>query len=134
MDRLVIKIKFRGCVEVRAGERAVNTVLFEGHCEGGLFEGEILPAACDVQKLNGAGGTLSARYILEGVDCAGECCRIFVENNGTVGQVFTEPAVLTDSRALSWLNTERLAGRLTEGDDGLTVEIGRFEDIWRDNI
>lgn len=134
MDKLILKIEIHGSVEVKAGDRLVNMVMFGGRCTGGLFEGEILPCGVDVQKITSSGGTLSARYALEGVDYTGECCRMFIENDAVLGMPFTEPKIITDSAALGWMNDAALCGRIINGGDGLTIEIARAGELGEDIV
>lgn len=129
MDKLIITVNIGECFSVRADGREVNVVSFGGHCSGGAFEGDVLAPAADVQTYDPNGGRLSARYMLEGIDCAGQHCRIFIENNAETGEAFTRPRVLTDSQRLSWLNSEPLAGRIISTDSSLTIEIGRKKDM-----
>ena len=86
-----------------------------------------VPGGVDTQmEWLGQNRTLSARYILEGVDKAGQSCRIFVENNGIVekgGELSTTPRILTDSEALSYLEQEELFGTITPTQKGVTIHI-----------
>ena len=108
---------------VSNGIDTVNMVSFGGRADGDYFNGEVMPGAVDTQRYTPAGGTLSARYMLRGVDCEGDSCTIFVENNAVAGQSVTQPRIITDSRALSFLNTTRPEGRIITGDNKLEISI-----------
>ena len=76
--------------------------------------------------MDGAATVLSARYILEGVDRDGKDCRIFIENNGSAaenGDMHTTPMIITDSSALSYLETERLSGTIEPWEKGVIIHI-----------
>ena len=110
---------------VSDGRRTVNIVPFGGTAESAFFKGRVLPAAADTQTCTEGGCELSARYMLEGSDCTGADCRIFIENNGTSvdGKTLTKPVIVTDSRALGWLNGAELTGEVTGTDNGVRVDI-----------
>ncbi|MBR1392696.1 MAG: DUF3237 domain-containing protein [Ruminococcus sp.] len=129
MERLIIHVDISGCFEVSSGADTVRLLPFTGHCDGGVFRGDILPGGVDTQRSRSGQGGLSARYMLEGEDYTGQPCRIFIENEAPIGAPFTRPRVITDSKALGWLNTSRLAGRLLDENGSLTIEIGLAEDI-----
>lgn len=120
---LTILIMITSMANVNNGTDSVNMILFGGHAESGYFVGDVLPGGVDTQKFNQDGGGLSARYILEGKDCEGQDCKIFIENNGKFGEEFTKPVVVTDSKALSFLNGAELKGKLDSSDGGLTIRI-----------
>ena len=77
----------------------------------------------DTQRETDGVGGLSARYMLEGVDSAGEKCRIFIENEAAFGDAWTRPTLLTDSAALRWLETAPKAGRIVTEGGRLTILI-----------
>ncbi|MBN2240542.1 MAG: DUF3237 domain-containing protein [Dehalococcoidales bacterium] len=111
-----------------AGE--VVMIPFSGTVTGKLFQGRILPGGVDVQTvdLNGV-RHMSARYMLEGTDNAGQPCRIYVDNNGWfTGEMVmpfkTIPAFRTDSKSLAdylHRNKFRAEGHLREG--GVTIKV-----------
>ena len=123
---LTINAEIDGCVTVtgNSGE-SVNLLPFHGTAESEYFTGRIMPSAADTQKCREGVCELSARYVLEGRDCMGEDCRIFIENNGTSteGSAKTVPKAVTDSRALSRLMTAELLGEVTGTDKGVRVDI-----------
>ena len=129
MQKLILNIDITGGEYLKTPAGDVGMVFFGGSCGGELFTGNILGGGVDTQHFSSEKSTLSARYMLEGTDFAGQKCRIFIENNAVIGEERTYPSVLTDSEALSWLNTEPLSGRMINGGEGLTVEIARAKDM-----
>jgi len=111
-----------------AGEVAM--IPFSGTVTGELFNGRVLPGGVDTQTVDRNGVRhMSARYMLEGVDRAGEPCRIYIDNDGWFTGVMeipfrTLPTFFTDSKALA----PYLHGNLfrTEGhprDGGVTIKV-----------
>ena len=86
----------------------------------------ILSAQVDSQRITRGGAQLSARYMLEGEDCEGEKCRIFIENSGTAADNCM-PFIVTDSRALAFLEQVPLRSMIETTDNGLTVAIYRTD-------
>lgn len=93
---------------------SVSLLSFGGSCDNEFFKGTVLPGGYDCQLTEGSQTTLSARYVMEGVDSAGDCCKIFIENNATAGSKLSKPKIITDSRTLSFLNTSELIGFLDD--------------------
>ena len=112
MEILRLHIDIKKTFELRSGDKAVRMVLFGGFCTGGCFEGKILDGAVDTQ----IDTLLSARYMLEGIDCAGKPCRLFIENNSARNSAETKPVIFTDSDALKWLEAAELRGEIIHGD------------------
>ena len=126
---LVIKVRidptavtaFRG----PAGE--VVAIPFTGEAEGEIFNGTVRPGAVDTQRVNLSGVRhMSARYILEGTDKAGEHCHIFIENNGwfdSMSMPFkTVPTIMTDSKTLApYLHSNRFRGEGHAGEGGVLL-------------
>jgi len=83
---------------IRVGK--ANIVYFDGEASGKFFNGKIVGDGADVQISDNGGVTLSARYVLEGTDCARQKCRIYIENNAEANKEFTRPKIITDSEAL----------------------------------
>jgi len=96
---------------------------FAGSVDCANFKGEVLPTGVDTQVGKPSGRTLSARYMLVGKDLTGADCHIFIENNGDMREPFTHPFIVTDSEALSFLNTATLLGQLDFSAGGLTIRI-----------
>ena len=81
---LEIHIKIKDTVSIQGDRSAVSVVSFSGEASSASFKGKVLSGAADTQIKRADGTkTLSARYILEGVDSEGNACKIFIENNGT---------------------------------------------------
>ena len=105
--------------------------LLKGDVTGKYFEGKILDGGIDTQIIGRFGDrhSLSARYILEGRDYKGEECKIFIENNGNVNNkledsVFrTYPKIITNSRALVFLNNNILVGEGVPTEIGIDIKI-----------
>lgn len=112
---------------------SVVMISFTGTAEGKYFTGKVLPGGVDTQIIgkNRDRHTLSARYILEGKDFKGDDCKIYIENNGYAVKdpdkvLFrTYPKIITDSKGLSFLNQELLAGEVTSADKGVNVKFYR---------
>lgn len=110
--------------------KCVNMLLFDGECKGDYFQGTVLSGGVDTQKVDAdSKGTLSARYILEGVDKEGAPCKIFIENNAELGteNSLTRPQIFTDSQCLKWLEKEELVGRILFEKEQLIISIGLEE-------
>lgn len=125
---LTIDVVIDVCEEVKGKTGEAAMILFIGSVDCDAFKGKILPGGVDTQKeCGGENRSLSARYILEGVDYQGQSCRIFIENNGVMnpkkGLEYTIPRILTDSDALSYLEKEDLIGTITPSDKGITIHI-----------
>jgi hypothetical protein len=116
-----------------AGDSVVM-IAFKGRVAGKYFTGQVLDGGVDTQVIGKGGGrhTLSARYMLEGVDHAGESCKIYIENNGDArsyrdGILFrTQPRMITNSKALSFLNEDVLVGEGRPTESGVDITIYRW--------
>lgn len=125
-EELTIKVILKDTYEVKTESSLARMVLFTGKCDCDNFKGKILEGAVDTQQMKSAKAlSLSARYILEGVDKDGEPCRIFIENNGLADEepIKTKPIILTDSRCLSYLNNAELEGEVENCGDGVIIRI-----------
>lgn len=124
---LTFEVEITGHETVKGKNGEATMILFEGNADCENFHGKILPGGVDTQvEWPGQNRTLSARYILEGVDKEGQSCRIFVENNGIAlkeGEISTTPRIITDSEALSYLEQEELFGTITPTEKGVTIHI-----------
>lgn len=103
-------------------ELAARMVGFGGRCCTESFKGAVVPCAYDCQLTDDAGTRLSARYILRGVDSAGDSCSVFIENNAVADSPWSKPRVVTDSKALGYLNQADLVGRL-DNNGPFTIRI-----------
>ena len=129
---LSINVEITGSDEVKGIHGEALMIHFTGDCDCELFHGKILKGGVDTQKqFQGEARTLSARYMLEGVDSEGKQCRLFVENNATIVEngetAHTIPKILTDSRALSFLETANLRGTILPAPKGVTIKISMME-------
>lgn len=124
---LTFDVEITGAEEVKGANGEAVMIAFGGYADCEHFHGKILPGGIDTQtEWPGMTRSLSARYILEGVDREGQSCRIFVENNGVVREgedLRTTPRILTDSRALAFLEQEELTGTITPAEKGVTIHI-----------
>lgn len=110
----------------------VDMQYFNGEAAGEYFNGSTKNEGTTVIKdyRNGE-KQFCARYILSGTDMSGKQCSIFIEDNGTesTSGIVTKPTILTDSDALSWLETADLQGRVTNHGDGTqTIDI-----VWNES-
>ncbi len=114
-----------GAYEVKSESRSACMITFHGESNCDNFKGKILPGGVDTQKQVGSEArTLSARYILEGEDYTGEHCHIFIENNGSFQKdetIIIKPLIITDSKALSWMETADLKGTVTGAPNGVRI-------------
>lgn len=124
---LTVRVNITGAHEVKGQTGEVLMLLFGGTCEGEYFQGNILSGAVDTQKqCYGEQRMLSARYMLQGKDRAGESCHIFVENTAVCGQEGmnrTTPKIITDSKELSFLEHSSLYGTIEGVDGGVCIHI-----------
>jgi len=113
--------------------RNVTMIPFGGVAEGKYFNGRIMPGGVDTQ-VSGIGGgdrVLSAKYMLEGKDIEGNNCRIFIDNTGRFSQIpntpmfRTNPIIITDSRALRFLQDDFLVSEGVSTDIGVDIVIRR---------
>lgn len=130
-DVLTIKVVIIGADVVKGHGAEACMLAFDGTCECENFHGKVLPGGVDTQQeWYPNARTLSARYMLEGVDATGAACKIFIENNAVLdadGQAaYTVPKVITDSDALAWLETTALKGTIEPWERGVIIHI--FED------
>ena len=126
-ELLTIEVEITGADEVKGTHGEAVMLHFTGNCDCELFHGKVLPGGVDTQKeFEGEARTLSARYILEGIDAEGKPCKIFIENNATLNgreAEYTTPRILTDSRALAFLEVTELRGTITPAPKGVTIHI-----------
>lgn len=101
----------------------VTVVYFDGDADGEFFKGKIRGEGADAQTVKDDGVYLSAKYILEGVDYTGEECKLYVENDASPNEKYTRPKIATDSKALKFLETAPLCGKIIPSNKGLTIEI-----------
>ena len=128
---LKIKVQLDDIFEVEGKNGSARMIAFSGEADGPYFSGKILPHGVDTQKSEaGKPLQLSARYMLEGIDCTGKQCCLFIENNGEEagGQIVTKPRIYTDSESLSWMEGAALCGTVEScGEDQVMIRIRRME-------
>lgn len=113
---------------------SVVMISFTGHVTGQYFEGKVLEGGVDTQVIGKLGDrhTLSARYMLRGKDYTGEVCEIYIENNGDAHTSLehalfrTYPKLITNSKALSFLNGDLLVGEGLPTESGVDIKIYRW--------
>lgn len=124
---LRIKVFLTGSHEVQGAAQKVVMLPFTGECDSPVFRGKILSGGVDTQRIEDDGRcSLSARYMLEGVDGEGNPCRLFIENNAVSNpgqEMITCPSIRTDSKALRWLETAQLSGRIEHHEDHIEIVI-----------
>ncbi|MBR2826109.1 MAG: DUF3237 family protein [Erysipelotrichaceae bacterium] len=119
--------------ETETGE--VSMIPFYGTVKGKLFSGIVEPWGVDTQVKNQIGiRHMSARYMLTGIDSAGEKCHIYVENNGWMtddrpSRTFrTVPTFITDSKTLApYLHRNQFEGQGSVEEDGLWIRFYEIE-------
>lgn len=122
---LTITIDITGSSKVKGITGEAEMLSFTGTADCELFHGKTISEGVDTQmELQGSVRTLSARYVLKGLDYTGKECCIFIENNGTIenGVITTIPKIITDSEALAFLEKANLKGTATF-DPQLTIHI-----------
>jgi hypothetical protein len=131
---LTVHVKIEKVIEMQSDNvDSVLMILFKGSADGKYFKGDVLPGGIDTQIIGKFGGnhTLSARYMLEGNDYTGESCKIFIENNGNLNEKSkdvpfrTYPKIITDSKALEFLNYDLLMGEGVGTESGVDIKIYR---------
>ena len=110
-------------VYVQGKHKGICMIPFTGETSGPWFQGKVIGTGSDTQQVkNGKITQLSASYMLEGVDYAGQKCRVFVENIGTDLEN-CHPTIVTDSGALSAWEDMSLTERVEGWEDGVKVHI-----------
>ncbi|WP_338554243.1 hypothetical protein [Paenibacillus sp. KS-LC4] len=75
--------------------------------------------------------SLSARYMLQGTDYTGQACEMYIENNGDIHKSLdnvlfrTSPRILTNSKALDYLNRDVLVGEGLQTESGIDIKMYR---------
>lgn len=132
-DKLILEIQVEispGDVSMLRGPAGeVVMIPFGGTAEGPIFKGVVRPGGVDTQRVNLSGVRhMSARYLLEGEDSAGEKCHIFIENNGWFDGMSspfkTVPTFLTDSKTLApYLHQNKFRGEGHPGPKGVIIKM-----------
>lgn len=129
---LRVYVKIEESFIVNGQKTNVNMLHFSGYAESKYFKGNILPHGIDLQRGKvGQSMDLSARYMLEGVDCEGNKCRLFIENNGSnneAGEMVTKPVIVTDSKVLAWMEDAEFTGSLSFEKEMVVIHIFKAND------
>lgn len=136
---LTIEVCIKHALEVKGKSAEVVMITFDGNCDSENFKGKILPGGVDTQKeFYPEKRTLSARYMLEGVDKVGKLCHIFIENNGVANEngmvEKTVPKIITDSECLSWMENAHLSGTITSWEKGVIIHVFANESDYEKNV
>lgn len=120
-----IDIRIKGSQFVAGHTRDICMIDFDGTATGPYFHGEVIGTGVDTQKIEKTKEmVLSARYMLEGKDSAGNNCRIFIENNGSDFNN-CKPTVYTNSPLLADWETSDLTAKVIPKEGGVTIQIYR---------
>lgn len=110
-------------VSVEGKSKKIVMIPFGGEASGEYFHGKVIGTGVDTQKIDPDGKVfLSARYMLEGMDAAGNACRIFVENQGGWDTGF-KPSIVTDSPLLAGWETADLYATADGIPEGVLIRI-----------
>lgn len=127
MEILRIQIQLGETLALDSPSAGIRMIPFTGFCDSTIFKGKVLPGGMDTQVFPSPDkGTLSARYMLEGVDEENKQCKLYIDNSAIMQQgreTITFPRIKTDSAALRWLETADLQGRIVGKEDGLDIVI-----------
>lgn len=135
MSKLIMEIKVRIIEEQVNGMKGdageVLFLPFTGTVDSEIFKGEVLPGGVDVQTVDPSGMRhMCARYLLKGVDCKGEPCTIYVENQGyfepnsNPSPFHAHPRFMTDSKELSeYLSKDRFRAEGHPLEGGVKIQI-----------
>ena len=126
-DELLMEIKVtcREPLSVAGANRTIVMIPFTAEASGPYFNGRVVGPGVDTQKIDrDKPAVLSARYMLEGTDAAGNACRVFVENQGTFETGFT-PSIVTDSPLLAGWETADLYATAEGIPEGVMIRIFR---------
>ncbi|MCI7349164.1 MAG: hypothetical protein MSH60_00235 [Ruminococcus sp.] len=124
MDELIVTINVTTYeAQVLDGNNTkVVMIPFSAEAVGEYFKGKTVENGVDTQIISADSFSLSARYMLEGVDRSGEKCRLFIENNGT-SLYNCVPKIFTDSTELDFLENARLKADVECVENGVIVKI-----------
>ena len=108
---------------VEGANQTICMLPFTAQAHGRYFNGASIGQCVDTQRIASDGrAVLSARYMLQGMDCDGKLCKLFIENNGTMEDGF-KPSVVTDSIALRSWETEALSAVASPTQEGVLVRL-----------
>lgn len=119
---MTISVKTFKAQSLEGKNSKVVMIPFKAEATGEYFCGKTVEYGIDTQKTTKNGFSLSARYMLEGTDCSGKKCRVFIENNGTSLEN-CRPKIYTDSEALAFLEESLLTASISCVENGVIVQI-----------
>ena len=120
-----IDIRIKGSQFVAGHTKDICMIEFDGTATGPYFNGEVIGTGVDTQKIEKTKEmALSARYMLDGKDSAGNECRMFIENNGSDFDN-CKPTVYTNSPVLSDWETTDLTAKVIPKEGGVTIQVYR---------
>ena len=124
MDELIVTINVTtyDAQALEGSHSKVVMIPFCGEAKGDYFTGRTLANGVDTQITTAEGFSLSARYMLEGVDRSGKRCRLFIENEGTALDNCI-PKIYTDSEELAFLENAPLKAAVSCVENGVIVKI-----------
>lgn len=113
----------------------VIMIPFTGFVTGPLFEGNIEEGGVDTQIISEGGKkhTLSARYIINGVDHSGQAGKLYIENNGQIHEpnhqyIFrTYPKIITDCNEIKWIEKAILVAEGKAVENGVEITIFQID-------
>ena len=123
-----IHVTILEAVDVEGALQKVVMIPFTAEAKGPYFTGKVIGPGVDTQRIGPDGKAhLSARYMLEGKDAAGNVCRVFVENQGTWETGFV-PTVVTDSPLLAGWETAALQATVEGAPGGVLIRISHADE------
>lgn len=111
-----------------AGYRTdIVMIPFTAAASGRFFTGKTVGTGVDTQKIaKGGEAFLSARYMLEGEDYAGNRCRVFIENQGNARDGY-RPMLVTDSPVLTDWECAEFLSVIEPAAGGVIIKIFKEE-------
>lgn len=119
---LTVQVTCEEPVNVKDDTEEIVMIPFSAVATGEYFNGKTIGRGVDTQRIHDGKMLLSARYMLEGVDHAGQECRLFIENNGTFDEGFT-PQITTDSVFLKAWKQRKLSATVESISDCVIIKI-----------
>ena len=119
---ITIKVKTYEAKTLEGQDTKVVMIPFSAEASGEYFTGKTVADGVDTQITADGKFSLSASYMLEGIDRSGMECRMFRENNGT-SLDNCKPKIYTDSKALSFLESADLTSCVECVEEGVVVRI-----------
>lgn len=124
MDEQIVTIKVKTYeAQILEGENTkVVMIPFSAEATGDYFTGKTIANGVDTQIITASDFSVSARYMLEGVDRSGQKCRLFIENNGKSLDNCI-PRIYTDSSELAFLEKAQLKAEVSCIENCVIVKI-----------